>query len=1366
MLNAEAKKNLKTTVLHLRSLLEGDFDPDSGAPVLPGGDIVRQLLRYGISFDKPESTDTDKAPSYLTEAERTIRKRICAAIKREATIFGSPEEKTAFQRGFRAFVRETSYTWLNRLLGLRCIEARGLLKDDQGEADFVVTPSDDYGGLPRRTWRIKGQEPVRWQNASVYDLQCAAISDACRQLTGEIKILFDPDHDYSLIRPSPSALNTILQKIIDLDSRGKDNGKNPFQSPDFLGWVYQYFQTREKDQIFEAASKKRKKIEKDDIIAATQIYTEHYMVEYLVQNTLGRLWMEMHPDSGLSSGWAYYVKPAEGNAPVERPLKKVIDLKLMDPALGSGHFHLVAFDLLYAMYEEEIENKGKPGWPETPSVSEKSEIPVSILEHNLFGTDIDLRAIQLATLALWMKARETGCDQAITKIHFVPANSAPFESETWHKYIRDLNNEGKFSVARVLAALGIQLANLSETGSLLRVEKEMEKVIQEEKKNWLNRAWKEAEQLFISPAMAGPGQLKLPYEQEITDETFFDRLGPIIEKELDKFYLTARQKGLAEEAILAADAERGFEFFRLISRRYDVVFTNPPYMGSKNMGERLKKFVAGAYPQGKRDLYAAFILRCRELTGENGYVGMVTQQSWMFLRSFADLRALPAGKLSNARGAFTGLLRETTIETLAHLGPRAFSEISGEVVNIVLFTLRNHPPVKEHRLAAFRLVGPKSPEEKASLLEMQPSSVISRPYQKTFLHLTDTPLIYYIGEELLGLMTFQKKLSDLADVKAGIGTGYNDRHLRYFFEVNENTRWRQYVKGGGYGKWTGYEWYVVNWQYGINSFDKEPGHSIRNVEYIGREGFVYTLMASGALGLRILNKDCIFDKHSIGVFPKSPDRSDFIVAFCNSRIASYFARAFAQGIVFQEGYVASIPIPQYYPAKLTIARLAILLKSKLVSSDPIEWSFCNVRPSCNNATKVWLHTIEGFIEKSICTAYGLSDATIEKIFVDTGIPAGWFPIITGYDGLPEFCSGLTYIPQDLIDHLAGLGLVCLSPEELDRINNRLRVLYTAGPGAKVEEEKENPLSEDENDEQENAVVLGARIPIPAETFLEELSQKLEIHPVSVYWLLKEMREKEGLVCPSEMKRQAEDYVSVIILRMLGYQWPKQIETKEPLPDWADKDGIIPLTEGLGEPTLLDHLRQRFGADFGEEKEAAIESEFANIVGKSLERWLDEDFFARHVKQFKNRPIAWHIVSSRQKKPAFSVMIHYHRFADREKGYQMLQILRNRHLERLISQIRMELETLKTKGDGPKIFDRLAELDRKLIELEGFRDRLERVQDGTDREARIHVRWKSSQEQPKGWRPDINDGVRVNIAPWERLGVFPIKKIVGQVEMQV
>ena len=357
-----------------------------------------------------------------------------------------------------------------------------------------------------------------------------------------------------------------------------------------------------------------------------------------------------------------------------------------------------------------------------------------------------------------------------------------------------------------------------------------------------------------------------------------------------------------------------------------------------------------------------------------------------------------------------------------------------------------------------------------------------------------------------------------------------------------------------------------------------------------------------------------------------------------------------------------------------------------------------------------LHAIEGINERIVFNAYLLDEKEIQIVIDETGTPASWFPLIHGYDGIPE--NQYFNIPKVLFESINKIKHIQVSKEELKRINTRLHRLYETGLKGKVEGFVPEELHIN-GDNQKTDNLGGIRIPFPTETFLEKLSMRIQVHPISIYWLLKEMREEEDLISSSDLKRYTKDYVSIMILRMLGYQWPKQVEADETLPDWTDDDGIIPLTDGLGETTLLDRIRKRFGADFGEEKETSIESEFANIVGKPLEGWLEEDFFARHVKQFKKRPIAWHIVSDpsvvnheagqsgkgkkkggkKRQKPAFSVMIHYHRFVDAEKGYGKLLLLKNKYLEKLMSQTQSELESLRGRGDDPGTFDRIAKFKR-------------------------------------------------------------------------
>ncbi|MBW1699233.1 MAG: hypothetical protein JRK26_20860 [Deltaproteobacteria bacterium] len=646
----------------------------------------------------------------------------------------------------------------------------------------------------------------------------------------------------------------------------------------------------------------------------------------------------------------------------------------------------------------------------------------------------------------------------------------------------------------------------------------------------------------------------------------------------------------------------------------------------------------------------------------------------------------------------------------------------------------------------------------------------------------------------------QPTKQDRAFVSQGLTTGDVPRFVRFFWECpSDENHWWWYTAGGGYKKWAGNEYLVVEWEddgrqvkdYVAETYPPEKFTLlIKQPETYGREAIYYGAVARGSLGPRLC-KGAIFGDSAPGVM-HTKLRPAALAGILSTRLASFLIRALSATVLtIRDPYVVRLPLynqPLSEEVLDAIESLVVFcskLKQFLNSMEPTERSFTNRILIWSKwdlyslAHQAILHSAESQIELLVTQGFALVDKDINTIISETGIPSGWYPMIAGYDSPPDIFTNFS-IPEIVINSIVNHEQVKFSTTELRNFKNRLRFLYIAGRGATQNSKK------DGNEEygEEDSDAIGGLIPIPPETFIEELSQTLQVHPITIFWLLKEMREKEGLVCPSEQKRHVEDYVSVMILRMLGYQWPKQVEAREPLPDWADKDGIIPLIEGLGEPTLVDRIRKRFGADFGEEKEASIESEFANIVGKPLERWLEEDFFTRHVKQFKNRPIAWHIVSNssvvnhevgqsgkgkkkggrKKQKPAFSVMVHYHRFVDGEKGYGKLLLLKNKYLEKLMSKTRSELESLRGKGDDPETFDRIAELDRKLVELEDFRERLERIQEGKDPESRIYVRWKSPEQQPRGWRPDINDGVKINIAPWERLGMFPIKKIVGKVEM--
>ena len=273
-------------------------------------------------------------------------------------------------------------------------------------------------------------------------------------------------------------------------------------------------------------------------------------------------------------------------------------------------------------------------------------------------------------------------------------------------------------------------------------------------------------------------------------------------------------------------------------------------------------------------------------------------------------------------------------------------------------------------------------------------------------------------------------------------------------------------------------------------------------------------------------------------------------------------------------------------------------------------------------------------------------------------------------------------------------------------------------GGKVIDEGDESADLEAEDEGEEEAVVGRTIPIPAETFVEELSGKLEVHPISVYWLLKEGREKEGWRCPPEEKRLMEDRLTVLVLRLLGHRWPRQVEAGEPVPDWADRDGVIPLTPGCGEPILADRVDERFAAEFPDSTVAAVKREFAEVVGQPLDEWLAGPFFTRHISQFRKRPIAWQIQSRPQAtagggrrrrgmpqaRPAFACLVYYHKL-----DADLLPKLRTHYVGPLRARFETELRTLEAVASPTdEQSTRRVELGNRIEELKSFDDQLSEV----------------------------------------------------------
>jgi len=1337
-LSDEVKKRLKPLIIELRRTLEEDLE--------------RELRRLGLDRSKDSPLPVE-ALSYLTEQEREIRAELEAILAKEQESIGS------FAGALEAVRREAAYTHLNRLVGLKCLELRSHLVIE-GERTEAVTCRQEFGGRSKWLWTLRSRESRYRHGAQAEELLWReGLLQACAAVTQEIGVLFDPADPYAKVWPSFRTLRAVVDRLNELP-------EDAFRTDELLGWVYQYFQTEEKEKVtagesFTQKLKKTKKITGADIATYTALYTERYMVDFLLQNSIGAYWMEMYPDSRAKEAWQYYVTPATPHTRLPKPLK---EWKLLDPAMGSGHFLVVAFDLLAQLYEEERQMEAQGRLPRGWSVPAGQTARV-ILENNLHGIDIDLRAAQLAALALYLKAKELGWDEAggPPRLNLVVADAVLTRGEAYERLLAQYKDNP--AIQEAIRSIWYALENVRELGSLVRVEEEVDKAIRIARVN-------DNKQTPLFASVRDWFQYK---------NTLYQRLHEVYEIEGGKSDTNVR--------IFGSEIQKSLTLLKILSNRYDTVFTNPPYMGSKQMEGVLKRFVDQHYKAGKRDLYSAFILRCLELAVDDGRVAMVTQQSWMFLKTFENFRALPKEKLDKKKpDQFDGILRTVSIESLAHMGANAFSEISGEIVNVVLFTFRNQKPSDNHRLVAYRLIGGSSADQKkAMLLSAISSNNGYKVVQKRFLNIESSPLSYWLTDRLLDFMGQERRLSTIAHAGGGVGTRDENRFLRKFWEVPSYIDWwKPYAKGGKYQKWVGLLDNVIDWENDgervKNSIiRKYPylkgnyGFLIRDEKYHFKPGLTYTDFAQGNFSCRLLDS-ALFSDAGPGIFIRKGHREG-IMAWLNTHLVSFMLRAISPLVNhFGWGYVLSLPIPDVDVLEniSSFAQIASEYKVKLIEKVITDRNFRYVPAEFLNPgitlhkLEVILHSLEGFIEHQLSKSIGIGDEEVEALKSEVGTPVGWFPLIKGYTELPRLEDNYPDVPEAVLMYLEGHNHIILSERELYDVKNRLEILYHTGPGVNeangIDSESGEVIVFENDDEEKESALLGANIPIPTETFLEELSQKLKIHPISVYRLLEEISREKQIICPALMQQNVISFLSEQILRMLGHEWPNQKAYEKRLgkpilpPKWVNPNGILLLTHNSGEENFTERLRnyldEAFGSDHGldVERQAIVYlswrsgDELGQQKAGSLEQWFEREFFKRHVSQFKKRPIAWHLTSP---KGAFQAFVYYHKF-DKDR----LKLLRSRYVSETLKELRRQLgEAQNQAALDRKALNRVAELEEKIADVEEFDRRLGLLQEGRQREARIWVPWKSPAEQPVGWDPDINDGVRVNIAPVQRLGLL-------------
>ena len=772
---------------------------------------------------------------YRIEGEAvTQRQRFVAELNKETAKQGS------YTAAYQTVVDKVAYTWFNRLIAVRYMEVNDLLPsrtrvlssaDGRAEPQIVTSPFDavlDYTPAEQQQIvNLKNDNKLDEAFRLLFLKQCAALGDCLPRL-------FEQVDDYMplLLALSFTDKDGVVCHLVN------DIPESDWQDAvQIVGWLYQYYNTEPKEQVF-ANLKKNIKISAENIPAATQLFTPDWIVRYMVENSLGRLWSEGHPDFDKSE-WKYYLDEAPQEPQVAQQLAELRkgyaaltpeDIKCIDPCMGSGHILAYLFDVLMQIYRS-------AGYTDRDAAA-------SIVEHNLYGLDIDDRAAQMAYFVVMMK----GChyDSRFLRRHLNPHVYAIQESGELTADALGRLGKQEFTARALLDGF----KNAKEYGSILQPKVTLAELDALQ------------EQLREVDGASDMGSF--------TDQFVAGQLLRVL-------------CPLVEQA-------------RMLVQKYDVVVTNPPYMGGSGMNARLSDYVKKYYPDSKSDLFAVFIERCAQMDKRGGYQAMITQHAWMFLSSFEKLRA----KLQ---------LIDTV--NMAHLGARGFDEIGGEVVQTTSFVLRSSH-TKGYKGTYCRLIDGDSEKAKAEMFVSGENRYVAE--QDNFFQISGMPVAYWISDEMLACFG-KKQASDFAKYCKGLDTGDNDKFLRLWSELDlhrisifdNSGYWVPYNKGGSFRKWYGNQYYCVNWINDGETLAAFKKSNIRNKAYHFKKGITWSTTTGGAYSCRISPAGFLFDSKGCMAFAYNGDEYS-IMGQMNTIVFNEFLKIITPTLDYNPGPVGSAPM--------------------------------------------------------------------------------------------------------------------------------------------------------------------------------------------------------------------------------------------------------------------------------------------------------------------------------------------------------------------------------------------------------------------------------------------------------------------------
>ena len=1181
---------------NLRNLIESAFD--------------KQFARLG--FGSTKQIDLERLPQELHARRRRF----------EEMLQSHQDETGSYEMGREKLVDELTFTLFNRIAAVKVMEAANLFPP-------VITKETEHGD---RSFGHKAWLEIRPDMRSE-ELEGIReyIQHAFNEL-GKSLPLYSRSYPYALL-PDPISLNEIIDAFNAVE-KDPQIGDDIWQSDDVLGWLYESY-----NNVKKAAFKESKaKTEYDKVSLQSQVYTPRWVVQFLVDNSLGKLYLEMYPDSEIKNQY----KIANAPKTQERERKPLPEVKLIDPACGSGNFLLYAFDFFHALYVDQIENYGAD--------YDDDAIPQLIIENNLHGIDLDDRAIQLAQLGLYIKARKK--KRSVSSLHFNVVSSDFYLPD--YETVRHIFEEGsKLDKVQkeLIADIWGDLQYAYKFGSLIRLEEKIHAKLgtlvakREEKQP----AFFTDEELGIKPT---PLQGDLFIEQDIEQEkkfatAFFADLKRVVEQ-------YARTES---SAFLASKTQDAITFLELLTTQYDVATANPPYTDSSDFGLELKEFIEDNYKKPYKfhtNLYATFIKRCYDFVGESGFVAMVHPPTFMYIKTFEDVRKFIVSKTHINFFVEWGYLGMFNPSARVDSAFYVLEKNSQQEKDAVFVKLNNLYETKRHD-ALFEAYDKFIAGGEHEILYSIPQAKLKI--------IKSWPFIYWISDEFREKFVGGGLSADYQEISVGMQMpGNNESHFRFPWEIFDKAKYSRYTKGGAYNNWYGNDWLIIPTAL-LNNLSVPASKRQRKF------GVSSSRTSTKGASFRIKDARTSVDNNTINVFTDDSDEVFYLLGLLNSKVNHYVFDCLNPTVHVQAGDLQRAPRP-----KITTAiKSEIISSAKNCVSIKREISeYCLYEPDFNKSPFLYFKKNDfkqstiafNNYENHLLTQVLINEAIInKKIFEVYNLTEHDKAMVVAKEG--ESIGGLRVSSEARDAYLAEIEATKEFP--LDNIYDFIETLPTREFAAEERETIESgftSLFQSNND-------------------LEEFCIRHQVNPINVwYWF------KQSNVIPKQrMNTLAMEFLADMIREIL----------------MEDEDGIIPLVPNAGEKILLERIEEKF-----REKgfSMAQYSSFDSVLGRPLDEYLNKHFFAAlsdHLNLFMylpKTPFIWHLSSGSEQ--GFDCYLIIYKW-NRDKLMRIRSVYIERRERSLVNR-QSDLagnESADAQNEKDKIF-------KQLKEIESFKEKVDEL----------------------------------------------------------